>query len=222
MNRIFELFRGGVIFEVTSLKQAEKAEQAGAVAILLNFASSPIHPDGNRSILESIFEKIDIPVLASYHPGHTVEAEILHTMGVWGLYSDSRLHPITGSKLTEKVADSYPFPVIADMPNLETWREHHDHFVPVLRNEESLEELLMGLAEKKDDEFVFVAGPIETISDIALLRRKGADVLMVPQNVFKYPDAGNYVKKLVKASLYFDDTEKLAELLHKEEEKGEK
>ena len=223
MNRLFDLFRGGLVFEVRNVKEARIAEKSGAVALLLDMDSSPVHPDGNTLILDEILEKIRLPLIASFRPGHFVEAEMLAKMNVWGIYADSRFHPVApleGADYSEMTRIAMP--MIADVGTLEEAREASS-FIPVIRARDSLDEIFEHMKEKTEDDFLFITGPIETVSDIALLKRMGADTILVPNSVFEFPDSDRYLKKLVQASFYYDDTEKLAKLLEVEkEEEGKK
>ena len=211
MNLLFELFRGGIIFEVKNVQEAQIAERSGAVAILLHMNISPIHPDGDQKELHNILQEIHIPVLASFRPGHFVEAELLHEMGVWGVYADSRFEEITTSH--NILPKDLMFPLLADIViEDDILPQDLKRFIPVIRGENT-EEILENLQKKQKDDFIFVAGDIETVSDIALLRRMGADTLILPNSVFDFEKPENYLQKLVQASLYFNNTEKLANIL---------
>lgn len=217
MNVLFELFRGGVVFEVGNIKEAKIAEQAGAVALLLDMDSSPIHPDGNTKILREILDTIRIPLLASFRPGHFVEAEMLAQFGIWGVYADSRFHPIDSGTSVQPILSLVP--VIKDIHSFE---DREEGVVSVLRAHDAVDEVFPLLDEKEEGDFLFVAGPIETVSDVALLRRKGADVLLLPRSIFQFADSSQYTKKLVLASFFFDDIEKLSSLLEAEKEEKQK
>jgi len=208
VNLLFELFRGGIIFEITNTKEAEIAEASGAVAVLLGYNNSPVHPDGTRAVLEEIQSNISIPVLASFKPGHFIEAEMLLKMGICGIYSDSRFEKIHTHNNFSQFKEQ-ECPLLADVDNLSNYNER---FVPVIR-EKNIEEIIKKLEKKKKDSFVFVTGPIETVSDIALLKRMGADTIIIPNTVFEFPDKEKYLNKLVQASFYFDNSEKLANIL---------
>ena len=64
----------------------------------------------------SILCKLKIPILASFRPGHIVEAEVLSKMGIWGLYADSRFENV---HVNENASELYKmnFPLIADINN---------------------------------------------------------------------------------------------------------
>lgn len=218
MNLLFELFRGGLIFEVRNIKEAMMAEKSGALALLIDHEASPLHLDGDTKFLEEILEKTRLPILCSFHPGHFVEVEMLAKMGIWGMYADSRLAPVSEKDIYAYLSlSTLKFPLLADVEDIHSEKIGHD-FIPVIRSHESLEEILEVLREKQEEDFVFIAGEIETVSDIALLKRMGADVIIIPHSVFSFPNIEKYLSRLVQASLYFDNSEKLAQLLEKEPE----
>lgn len=212
MNNIFEILNGGIVFEVGNLKEALIAEQSGASALLLEMNASPIHPDSDSKVLEEILSAVTIPLISSFRPGHFVEAEILNKMGVWGVYSDMRFEEVFSNKNPKNEKINYPLLV-----DIESFDEISNdiNYIPVLRKS-NIEDLVQELKNKKEI-LTFVTGPIETVSDIALIKRMEADVIILPRTVFEFDDSKNYLPKLVKASFYYNDTEKLAEILEDKE-----
>lgn len=84
-----EMLKGGVIMDVTSAKQAEIAEQAGAVAVMaLERVPADIRAEGgvarmtDPKIIKEIMSAVSIPVMAKVRIGHFVEAQILEALGV--------------------------------------------------------------------------------------------------------------------------------------------
>ncbi|XP_054781410.1 pyridoxal 5'-phosphate synthase-like subunit PDX1.2 [Prosopis cineraria] len=75
--------RGGAIFEVSSIRQAKIAEEAGACAITV---SEPSRPGILRMIdpflLKLIKQAVNIPIISRARVGHFVEAQILEAVGV--------------------------------------------------------------------------------------------------------------------------------------------
>lgn len=81
--------KGGVIMDVTSVQQAQTAEEAGAVAVMV-LDKLPI--DVRRSggvarmcdvkIIEEVMDHVTIPVMAKCRIGHTMEAKVLESIGV--------------------------------------------------------------------------------------------------------------------------------------------
>ena len=79
----------GVIMDVTDLKQAHIAEDAGAVAVMvLDKLPYDVRQAGGvartagLNIIEEILEAVTIPVMAKCRIGHTVEASVLQEIGV--------------------------------------------------------------------------------------------------------------------------------------------
>ena len=84
-----QMLKGGVIMDVVTPDQALLAEQAGACAVMaLERVPSDIRASGGVArmshvkLIESICNKVTIPVMAKVRIGHFVEAQILESMGV--------------------------------------------------------------------------------------------------------------------------------------------
>ncbi len=84
-----QMQKGGVVMDVTNAKQAEIAEDAGAVAVMaLERVPADIRKDGgvarmaDPSVIETIIDSVSIPVMAKARIGHFAEAEALQTLGV--------------------------------------------------------------------------------------------------------------------------------------------
>ena len=84
-----EMFKGGVIMDVTSAEQAKIAEEAGAVAVMaLERVPADIRKEGGVARMASIakireiMEAVSIPVMAKVRIGHIAEAKILEELGV--------------------------------------------------------------------------------------------------------------------------------------------
>ena len=215
LNYLFELFRGGLLVEVQSPEEAKIAEQSGAVAIILDMSASPIHLDANTKTLEKILSFIRIPILSPFRPGHFVEAELLMQMGFWGVYADSRYESILTTNSCDDMKDQN-IPILADvteeninvLPSISC-------SIPVIRGE-NIELIIEKLKFKSEVDLIFVAGPIETLSDIALLRRSGADAIILPKEIFHdQKDIESHLSNLTNASLHFDNTSKLAKILER-------
>ncbi|PCI24617.1 hypothetical protein COB57_04350 [Candidatus Peregrinibacteria bacterium] len=208
MFHVFDIFRGGVIIEVGNTKESAIAEASGAVALLLAAEESPIAPDGNDVSMKEILNSSHIPLLTSFRPGHKVEAEILYNIGAWGLYEDSRYEPLLLN--SQEIHSEYP--CLSDVVTLEGVETN----TPVVLRGDSLEFLSEELAKKEDGQYVFVSGPIETVSDIAFLKRAGADVIILSRSVFDYADSRTYIPRLIEASFYYDNPQKLSTLFRAE------
>ncbi|KAG7811596.1 hypothetical protein KL921_001862 [Ogataea angusta] len=84
-----QMLKHGVIMDVTSVKEALIAEEAGAVAVMaLERVPSDIRKEGGVArmsdphMIRSIMDAVSIPVMAKVRIGHTVEAEMLEALGV--------------------------------------------------------------------------------------------------------------------------------------------
>ena len=84
-----DMFKGGVIMDVTTPEQAKIAEEAGAVAVMaLERVPADIRAQGGvarmadpKKITE-IMDAVSIPVMAKVRIGHIAEARILEALGV--------------------------------------------------------------------------------------------------------------------------------------------
>ena len=84
-----EMFKGGVIMDVTNAAQAQIAENAGAAAVMaLERVPAQIRAEGGVARMASaarireIMEAVSIPVMAKCRIGHFAEAQILQELGV--------------------------------------------------------------------------------------------------------------------------------------------
>lgn len=84
-----EMLKGGVIMDVTDMKQAKIAEDAGAAAVMaLERVPADIRSQGgvarmsDPQIIKAIQENVSIPVMAKCRIGHFAEAQILESLGV--------------------------------------------------------------------------------------------------------------------------------------------
>ncbi|MEM2210992.1 MAG: pyridoxal 5'-phosphate synthase lyase subunit PdxS [Nitrososphaerales archaeon] len=79
----------GVIMDVTNVEQAQIAEEAGAVAVMvLDKLPYDVRKEGGVArtaglkIIEEILDHVTIPVMAKCRIGHTYEAKVLEAIGV--------------------------------------------------------------------------------------------------------------------------------------------
>jgi pyridoxal 5'-phosphate synthase pdxS subunit len=84
-----EMFKGGVIMDVTTPEQAQIAEEAGAVAVMaLERVPADIRAQGgvarmaDPKKIKEIMNAVSIPVMAKCRIGHIAEAKILEALGV--------------------------------------------------------------------------------------------------------------------------------------------
>ncbi|AER67520.1 pyridoxal phosphate synthase yaaD subunit [Thermovirga lienii DSM 17291] len=111
-----EMFKGGVIMDVTTAEQARIAEQAGAVAVMaLERVPADIRKAGGVarmakiSKIKEIMEAVSIPVMAKVRIGHIVEARILEAMGVDFIDESEVLTPADDKYHIDKHNFSVPF-----------------------------------------------------------------------------------------------------------------
>uniref|UniRef100_A0A7C5V2B4 Pyridoxal 5'-phosphate synthase subunit PdxS n=1 Tax=Caldicellulosiruptor owensensis TaxID=55205 RepID=A0A7C5V2B4_9FIRM len=88
-KNLAQMLKGGVIMDVTSPKEAEIAEKAGAVAVMaLQKVPADLRKEGkvarmaDPKIILEIKSAVSIPVMAKVRIGHFVEAQILEALGI--------------------------------------------------------------------------------------------------------------------------------------------
>jgi len=81
--------KGGVIMDVTNVEQAEVAEDAGAVAVMvLDKLPYDIRKAGgvarmaDVNVIKEVMNSISLPVMAKVRIGHFMEAKVLEALGV--------------------------------------------------------------------------------------------------------------------------------------------
>ncbi len=84
-----DMFKNGVIMDVTTPEQAKIAEEAGAVAVMaLERVPADIRKAGGVArmadvgLIHKIMDAVSIPVMAKVRIGHIAEARILEALGV--------------------------------------------------------------------------------------------------------------------------------------------
>lgn len=84
-----DMFKNGVIMDVTTAEEAKVAEEAGAVAVMaLDMVPSDIRKAGGVArmakinVIKEILKTVSIPVMAKCRIGHMAEARILESLGV--------------------------------------------------------------------------------------------------------------------------------------------
>jgi pyridoxal 5'-phosphate synthase pdxS subunit len=111
-----EMFKGGVIMDVTTAEQALIAEKAGAAAVMaLERVPADIRKEGGvarmapiRRIRE-IMEAVSIPVMAKCRIGHFMEARILEALRVDYIDESEVLTPADEEHHVDKRAFQVPF-----------------------------------------------------------------------------------------------------------------
>ncbi len=111
-----EMFKNGVIMDVTTAEQACIAQEAGACAVMaLERVPADIRKDGqvarmsDPAMIQAIMEAVSIPVMAKVRIGHFMEARILEAMGVDFIDESEVLTPADESRHVDKSGFSAPF-----------------------------------------------------------------------------------------------------------------
>lgn len=117
INRGFaEMFKNGVIMDVTTAEEAKIAEDAGACAVMaLEMVPADIRKAGkvarmsDPAMIQSIMDAVSIPVMAKVRIGHFMEARILESMGVDFIDESEVLTPADEEFHVDKEAFKVPF-----------------------------------------------------------------------------------------------------------------
>ncbi len=111
-----EMFKNGVIMDVTNYDQARIAQEAGACAVMaLERVPSDIRSDGqvarmsDPAMIQAIMETVTIPVMAKVRIGHFMEANILQAMGVDFVDESEVLTPADEARHVDKSQFDVPF-----------------------------------------------------------------------------------------------------------------
>src|SRR3989339_1368451 len=115
-KNLAQMLKGGVIMDVTTAKEAEIAEEAGAVAVMaLERVPSDIRKDGgvarmsDPKIIKEIKSAVSIPVMAKVRIGHFVEAQILESLGIDYIDESEVLTPADEMYHIDKYKFKIPF-----------------------------------------------------------------------------------------------------------------
>jgi pyridoxal 5'-phosphate synthase pdxS subunit len=119
-----KMFKGGIIMDVTSVEQAELAQECGAVAVMaLEKNPQEIRKEGgvvrmaDPKLIKNIMNAVSIPVMAKVRIGHFAEAQILEHLGVDFIDESEVLTPVCYSKYIDK--QSFKVPFVSGARNLE-------------------------------------------------------------------------------------------------------
>ena len=111
-----EMFKNGVIMDVTNPEQAAIAEASGACAVMaLDRVPSDIRAAGgvarmsDPGMIRAIMEAVSIPVMAKSRIGHLAEARILEAIGVDFIDESEVLTPADDEAHVDKRTFSVPF-----------------------------------------------------------------------------------------------------------------
>jgi pyridoxal 5'-phosphate synthase pdxS subunit len=111
-----EMLKGGVIMDVVTAKQAEIAEEAGAVAVMaLERVPADIRAQGgvarmsDPDMIDSIIKAVSIPVMAKARIGHFAEAQVVQSLGVDFIDESEVLTPADYANHIDKWKFTVPF-----------------------------------------------------------------------------------------------------------------
>lgn len=115
-KNLAQMLKGGVIMDVTTPKQAEIAESAGACAVMaLERIPADIRAAGGVSrmsdpkMIQSIQNAVSIPVMAKCRIGHFVEAQILEALSIDYIDESEVLSPADDKYHIDKTKFKVPF-----------------------------------------------------------------------------------------------------------------
>lgn len=117
LNReLAQMFKGGVIMDVTTPEQARIAEEAGACAVMaLERIPADIRAAGGVSrmsdpkMIKGIQEAVSIPVMAKCRIGHIVEAQVLQAIEIDYIDESEVLSPADDVYHIDKTQFDVPF-----------------------------------------------------------------------------------------------------------------
>ncbi len=108
--------KGGVIMDVVNAEQAKIAEEAGAVAVMaLEAVPAEVRRRGGVArmapveVNEEIMDDVSIPVMGKVRIGHTVESQILETLGIDMVDESEVLTPADEQNHIDKTEFDVPF-----------------------------------------------------------------------------------------------------------------
>jgi len=111
-----EMFKNGVIMDVTTPEQARIAQEAGACAVMaLERVPADIRKDGqvarmsDPAMIQAIMDAVSVPVMAKVRIGHFMEARILEAIGVDFVDESEVLTPADESRHVDKQQFKVPF-----------------------------------------------------------------------------------------------------------------
>ena len=115
-KNLAQMLKGGVIMDVTNAKEAEIAQEAGAVAVMaLERVPSDIRKQGgvarmsDPKIIKEIKNAVTIPVMAKARIGHIVEAQVLEALGIDYIDESEVLTPADEMYHIDKHSFKIPF-----------------------------------------------------------------------------------------------------------------
>lgn len=111
-----DMLKGGVIMDVVTPEHAKIAEEAGAVAVMaLERVPADIRAKGgvarmsDPQMVSEIMKAVSVPVMAKCRIGHTIEAQVLQSIGVDYIDESEVLTPADEEFRVDKWAFKVPF-----------------------------------------------------------------------------------------------------------------
>ncbi len=111
-----DMLKGGVIMDVVTPEHAKIAEEAGAVAVMaLERVPADIRAKGgvarmsDPQMVSEIMKAVSVPVMAKCRIGHTIEAQVLQSIGVDYIDESEVLTPADEEFHVDKWAFKVPF-----------------------------------------------------------------------------------------------------------------
>ena len=115
-KNLAQMLKGGVIMDVTTPKEAQIAQEAGAVAVMaLERVPADIRKQGgvarmsDPKMIKEIKQTVSIPVMAKVRIGHLVEAQILEALGIDYIDESEVLTPADDTFHVDKHSFKIPF-----------------------------------------------------------------------------------------------------------------
>lgn len=115
-KKLADVFKDGVIMDVTNAEEAKLAEEAGALAVMaLEKVPSDIREDGgiarmsDPKMIKEIVDTVSIPVMAKVRIGHFVEAQILESLDIDYIDESEVLTPADEAYHIDKRKFEIPF-----------------------------------------------------------------------------------------------------------------
>lgn len=115
-KNLAQMLKGGVIMDVTTPKEAQIAQEAGAVAVMaLERVPADIRKQGgvarmsDPKMIKEIKQNVSIPVMAKVRIGHLVEAQILESLGIDYIDESEVLTPADDMFHVDKHSFKIPF-----------------------------------------------------------------------------------------------------------------
>ena len=115
-KNLAQMFKGGVIMDVTTPEEAKIAQECGAVAVMaLERVPSDIRKEGgvarlsDPKMIKGIQEAVSIPVMAKCRIGHFVEAQVLQAIDIDYIDESEVLSPADDTYHIDKTQFNVPF-----------------------------------------------------------------------------------------------------------------